>query len=219
MRFPPNLKYFILFILAIGVIVLATIYLPKVIPQIGEILIGIVTVGMFVAFFFIFIKPFITFIYARADGIFEVFVDQSEKGLHIFSYHLNSGGSESVSTSTRDIQHYFLVFETGKIYFKRLFTHSMEPASGRSGWGDFYGFEESVLGSNQLPVSIQKLSAKAGIDLKLGRQEKEIDEHHYEIHQDEYIVEVKKYSNVADEGIRVTCTNRQTGRELWKKKI
>ena len=217
MRTPPNLKYFIFFALFICAIVAGTFYLPLLIPNLGEILGIALIAGMFALIIFAFIKPFIGLLYARADGIFEVFMDVSEKGIHIFSYHLNSGGE--YGDSTRDVQHYFILLETGKLYFKKLFSHSMEPASGRSGWGDFYSFEESVMGSKQLPVSIKKLSAKAKMELKLGRQIKSSGDDHYEIFQNEFLITIKKYSNAADEGIRVICTETQTEKQIWKRKI
>ena len=217
MRTPPNLKYLISFLMFIGLIVAGTIYLPEYIPNLGEILGILLIAGMFILIVFAFIKPFIGLLYARADGIFEVFMDVSEKGIHIFSYHLNSDGE--YGDSTRDIQHYFILIGTGKLYFKKLFSHSMEPADGRSGWGDFYSFEESVMGSKQLPVSIKKLSAKAKMELKLGRQIKSSGDDHYEIFQNEFLITIKKYSNAADEGIRVICTERQTEKQIWKRKI
>lgn len=219
MRFPPNLKYLIGFILAIGLVVLGTIYLPKLIPNIGSILIGIISMGMMIIVAFIVIKPFFAFLYARADGIFEVYINKSEKGFHLFSYHLNSSG-EGYGESTRDIQHYFIQISNGKIYYNKLFTHLMVPATGRSGWGTFYGFEESVLKSKELPLSMHKLSAKSNMDLQLGRSIKSIGEaEYYEIHQDEYFITIKKYSNAADEGYKVICKNKNSDKQLWKKKI
>jgi len=219
MRFPPNLKYFLLFIVAIGAIALATIYLPLVIPNIGEILIGLVTFGMLVLVIFVFVKPFIMFLYARADGLFEVYMDKNEKGIHIFSYHLNSGG-ESSTRSTRDVQHHFIVFEGGKSHFKELFSHTMEPASGRSGWGDFYSFEESVLQSKQLSHSLQKFSGKTNMDLALGRHLKSHgNPEEYEIFQDEYLITIKKYSNSVDEGYIIICKNKTTHKIRWTRKI
>ena len=219
MRFPPNLKYFLLFIVAIGVITLATIYLPLIIPNIGDIIIGLVSIGMLVLVMFVFIKPFVMFLYARADGLFEVYIDKGEKGIHIFSYHLNSGG-ESSTTSTRDIQHHFIILESGKSYYKELFSHDMEPASGRSGWGDFYSFEESVLQSKQLPKSLQKFSDRTNMDLALGRHLRSHgDFEEYEIFQAEYVFTIKKYSNIVDEGYKIVCKNKPSDRIIWTRKI
>lgn len=156
-------------------------------------------------------------LYASADGVFEVFMDASEKGIHVFSYHINPGGE--YGDSTRDVQHYFILLETGKLYFKNLFSHSMEPAEGRSGWGDFYSFEESVMGTKYLAAALKKLSAKAKMDLKLGRQIKSSGDSFYEIFQNEFLITIKKYSNATDEGLRVICTNRQTEKQVWKRKI
>lgn len=219
MRFPPNLKYFLLFIVAIGVITLATIYLPLIIPNIGDIIIGLVSIGMLALVLFVFIKPFVMFLYARADGLFEVYMDKSEKGIHVFSYHLNSGG-ESSTTSTREIQHHFIILESGKSYFKELFSHIMEPASGRSGWGDFYSFEESVLQSKQLPKSLQKFSDKTNMDLALGRNLRSHgDPEEYEIFQDEYVLTIKKFSNAIDEGYKIVCKNKPSESFVWTRKI
>lgn len=99
-----------------------------VIPNIGDIIIGIVTFGMIALVIFVFVKPFVTFLYARADGLFEVYMDKSEKGIHIFSYHLNSGGESSTRT-TRDIQHHFIILESGKLITRNYFptTWSLQP--------------------------------------------------------------------------------------------
>lgn len=219
MRFPPNLKYFLLFIVAIGLIALATIYLPMIIPNIGDIIIGLVSFGMIALVFFVFVKPFVMFLYARADGLFEVYMDKSEKGIHVFSYHLNSGG-ESSTTSTRDIQHHFILLGNGKSYYKELFSHDMEPASGRSGWGDFYSFDESVLQSDQLPKSLQKFSDKTNMDLALGRHLRSHgDPEEYEIFQNEYVITIKKFSNPVDEGYKIVCKNKPSDRIVWTRKI
>src|SRR5688500_18401226 len=98
MRLPPNLKFFIFFILAIGLVVLGTIYLPRYVPGIGKVLGGVLIYGMLGLSIFVFVKPFFTFLYARADGIFEVYRDKSEKGFHVFAYHLNSGGEYGSGT-------------------------------------------------------------------------------------------------------------------------
>ena len=168
---------------------------------------------------FVFVKPFVTFLYARADGLFEVYMDKSEKGIHIFSYHLNSGGESSTRT-TRDIQHHFIILESGKTYYKELFSHDMEPATGRSGWGDFYSFEESVLQSNQLPKSLQKFSDKTNMDLALGRHLRSHgDPEEYEIFQNEYVITIKKFSNAVDEGYKIVCMNKPSDSIGWSCKI
>ena len=218
MRIPPNLKYFLFFILAIFLIAVATIYLPRFIPNIGQILVGIISITMVVLMFFVFIKPFLTFLFARADGIFEVYMDKNEKGFHIFTYHLNSDGE--YGDSTRDIQHYFIVMESGKVYFNTLFSHSMTPSSGRSGWGDFYSFEESVLQNPELTRSLKKLSAKSNMDLGLGRIVKSFGkEDNYEILQDQYLISINKFSNAADEGFLIVCNNKSKEKIIWKRKI
>lgn len=217
MRFPPNLKYFLILIAAILVIVLATIYLPRVIPNIGEIMIGLVTAGVFIMFIFIFIKPFITFLYARADGIFEVYMDKNEQGIHVFSYHLNAGGDNS--DGTRDVQHYFILISNGKFLFNKLFSHDMTPASGRSGWGDFYSFEENVLGTAYLEKSLNTFSKKLKMNLGLGRRINAYGNEDYEIRLNNDVITIKKYNNAADEGYSIRSEQSVSGKLNWKKKI
>lgn len=217
MRIPPNLKYFLLFMLAIAFIVAATLYLHLLIPNIGSILTGAITVVMFVLIFFVFVKPFIGFLYARMDGIFKVHMDVSEKGFHIFGYHLTPGGDGM--SGTRDIQHYYIVIETGKLYYRKLFSHDMTPSEGRSGWGDFYSFEENVIASKQMENSLLKLSKKASAELRTGREINAFGDEEYEIRTGSYLILIKKFSSAADEGYQIICTDTQSSRQLWRKKI
>jgi hypothetical protein len=218
MRLPPNLKYFLLFIFAIGIIVLATIYLPRYIPNIGKILGAVLIYGMLGLCVFVFIKPFLTFLYARTDGILAVYKDQSGNGFHVFGYHINPSG-ESGGSSTRDIQHYFILYEKGKIFYRSIYTHSMEPLSGRSGWEGYISFEESVLTSPMYEKSMKKLSARSGINLQLGESIKESADDHFNIHTTTMNIELKKFENAVDEGMRLTCTEKSSGSVLWTKKI
>lgn len=218
MRTPPNIKYFLLFLLAIAIISLATIYLPKLIPNIGNTLMVLLIACMCLLMCFVVIKYFINFLYARADSILKIFIDESELAIHIFSTHLNSGG-EYFSNNTRDIQHYLVMIGSGKLYMKTMFSHSMEPDSGRSGWGGFYGFEESVLGTEHLKKSLEKLSIKTKLNLKLGREINPLEEHVYEIHIKEKVLSIKKYHNVADEGFQIICADKLSGKIDWKKRI
>lgn len=217
MRVPPNLKYVLVALIAIAAIVLGTLYLPTIIPGIGKILTSILMVGMGLLIVFTFLKPMFTFLYVRADGLLEVFTDKQGKGFHVFAYHLNSGG-ESAGGSTRDIQQYYFAADTGKLFFRNVYTHNMEPASGRSGWEGYLSFEESVLTSPMFEKSMAKLSGKSGILLQLGEKLKPTGDDHYLFMMDGKSIELKKYSGVVDEGIMITCTNN-AGQLLWKKKI
>jgi len=217
MRVPPNLKYVFVAIIAIAAIVLGTLYLPAIIPGIGKILTNILIWGMVLLMIFVFIKPMFTFLYARADGLLEIFIDKQGKGFHVFAYHLNSGG-ESAGGSTRDIQQYYITADIGKLFYRKIYSHTMEPMSGRSGWGGYTGFEESVLTSPMFEKSMAKLSGKTGIILQLGEKIKAKEDNHYLFSIDGKNIELKKYSGVVDEGIIITCTG-QAGQLLWKKKI
>ncbi len=218
MRVPPNLKYFLLFTLVIGAIVAGTIYLPRIIPGIGRVLMWVLIGGMVVLMLFTFIKPFFTFLYARADGILEVFIDQNNKGFHVFAYHLNSGG-ESFSAGTRDIQQYYIVADTGKLYYKQVYSHTMEPMSGRSGWGGYTSFEESVLPSPMFDKSMAKLSGKAGTTLQLGKKVQPTDDNHYSFSININTIELKKYEGLVDEGVVIICKDARSGVVQWKRKI
>jgi hypothetical protein len=217
MRFPPNLKYVLIAIIAIAAIVLGTLYLPTIIPGIGKILTNILVWGMVLLMIFVFIKPMFTFLYARADGLLEVFTDKQGKGFHVFAYHLNSGGVSS-GGSTRDIQQYYIVADTGKLFFRNVYTHNMEPASGRSGWEGYLSFEESVPTSPMFNKSMSKLSGKTGTLLQLGEKIKPTGDDHYLFTMDGKNIELKKYNGVVDEGIVITYTD-QAGQLLWKRKI
>lgn len=218
MRIPPNLKLFLIFILIMGAIVLGTLYLPRYIPNIGKILTTALIggVGLLVVFFFI--KPFVGFLYARTDGILEVYTDQSGKGIHVFGTHLNGGG-DSVGPSTRDIQHYFILLENGKIYYKCIYTHRMESLTGRSGWEGYTSFEESVISSPMFDKSMIKLSAKSGIQLQLADRIKANKDDHYIVNTGGKIIELKKFDSAVDEGFRVTCSAMGSGELVWNKKI
>ena len=217
MRIPPNLKFFILFLLGVGLIVLATIYLPRVVPGIGKILGNVMVYGMLALCVFVFVKPFFTFLYERTDGVLTVFKDENGKGFHVFGYHINSGGDSAFGT--RDIQHYYILYTTGKLYFSRIFSHSMEPDTARSGWGGFSSFEQNVLPSPKFIKSMNKLSARSGTKLQLGSEIKGGDNDHYTFQAHGKIIELKKYENVVDEGFAIVCSEKSSGTITWKKKI
>ncbi len=218
MRVPPNLKYVLLTIAIIAGIVVGSLYLPAIIPGLGKTIINIVLAGMGLLFIFAFIKPMFTFLYARADGLLEVLADKHGMGFHVFAYHINSGG-ESAGSGTRDILHYYIASETGRLYCRKIYSHTMEIADGRSGWEGYTGFEESVLGSPGFKKSIVTLSGKTGIGLQPGEKIKSTDTDHYIFSLNGKTIELKKYSGMVDEGIIVTCNEQATGQLVWKKKI
>ncbi len=218
MRIPPNLKYFLFFLLAIGLIVLGTLYLPRLIPGIGKIVIAIVLIAMALLSFFVLFKPAFSFLFARADGIFAVYADQSKNGFHVFSYHINNS-SRYGGFSTRDIQHYYIVMNTGKLFYNCIYTHPMKPMTGRSGWQGFASFEESVLVSPLFEQSMKKLSGKAGMTLQLGQRINSSGENHFIIEINENRAELIKFNTATDEGIKIACTARTSLTTLWEKKI
>jgi hypothetical protein len=217
MRFPPNLKYFLFFLLAIGLVVAGVIYLPQWIPNIGAILMWVLIGGMLILISITVIKPMMGFLYARTDGIFEVYRDVAGRGFHVFGYHL--GPSPEFGDRDRDIQHYYVSYDKGKVYYKNLFSHSMTPAAGRSGWGDFYSFEESVLPSKQLVNSLQKLSKKTTLSLGLQEIIKAKEDGHYLFTVNDSTIEIKKFEQALDEGFRVICKDKTSGNIRWKTKI
>jgi len=218
MRVPPNLKYIVVSLIGIAAIVLGTLYLPAIIPGIGKILTNVLMVGMSLLIIFTFIKPMFTFLYARADGLLEVFTDKRGKGFHVFAYHCNSGG-DSAGGSTRDIQQYYIAADTGKLFYRKVYTHNMKPIAGRSGWEGYISFEESVLTSPMFEKSMAKLSVKTGIALQLADKIKPQADNHYLFTMDGKNIELKKYSGTVDEGMIITCTDQATAQILWKKKI
>ena len=215
MRIPPNLRYVILFLLLIALVVAGTIYLPELIPGIGRYLTWLIIAVMSVLMVFVFIKPGIGFLYARADGIFKVYLDTSEEGFHVFAYHIHSGGD---GDSLRDILHYFIRKDTGKLYYSKLFSHFMTPADGRSGWDGFYSFEESVLGSPKLGPSLAKLSARAGLQLSLGDAVKENGEA-WDVYLPGVSISIRKFDGLADKGFVIEHRDPRSGLVQWKRKI
>lgn len=218
MRIPPNLKFFLFFIIVIGVIALGVIYVPRYVPNIDKILLWVLGIVMGLAIIFTFLKPFFTFLYARADGVLAVYTDSSNKGFHVFTTHINSGGELS-SHSTRDIQHYYFVLQTGKLFYKVIYTHSMEPQSGRSGWEGFDSFEKSVLPSASLKKTMLKISKHAGLPLHLEHPIATDNADHYSFEMSGRTIRLEKYENISDEGIRVVCTATGGSKPLWTKKI
>lgn len=190
MRVPPNLKYALVTIIGIAAIVVGGLYLPAIIPGIGKILTNIMLWGMGLLIAFVFIKPFFTFLYARADGLLEVFTDKQGKGFHVFCYHLSPGGE--TGPGIRDIQQYYIAAGSGKLFYCKLFSHDMEPMAGRSGWGGYTGFEESVLTSAGFEKSMVKLSGKTGISLQLEQAIKPQEDNHYLFSMDGKNLELKK---------------------------
>jgi hypothetical protein len=217
MRIPPNLKYVFLFLLFIGIIVLGVFYVPKWIPNIGQILTWIFVGFMMILIVGVVVRLFFTFIYARTDGIFEVYRDAAGKGFHVFGHH--TGTSPEFGDAPRDIQHYYISYDKGKVRYKQLFSHSMTPASGRSGWEGFYSFEENVLKGKQLPVSLQKFSKQTGLQLGLNEKIKEKEDDHYLFEAGNITIEIKKFEQALDEGFRVVCRDKTSGKIKWKIKI
>ena len=218
MRLPPNLKYFIAFLLVCGLIVAGTLYLPGLIPDIGKILSWVMISGMALLIIAVIIKPMLGFLYARTDGLFAVYIDESQQGFHVFGYHLNSSSRYS-SFSTRDIQHYYITIDKGRIFYNIVYSHRMEPVAGKSGRQGFDSFEKSVLPSTAFSKSIQKLSKRSKLDLKLGAFIDNADDHSFSFEMDGCIVHGKKYATALDEGIRITCIEKHSDRNRWELKI
>ena len=217
MRLPPNLKYVLYFFLFIGFIYLCVVYVPRWIPNIGQILVWIFCGFMCIVIFGVVAKVTLTFLYARTDGIFEVYKDGAGKGFHVFGYHL--GPSPEFGSGDRDIQHYYISYNKGKVLYKKLFSHSMEPATGRLGWGNFTTFEENVLQGKQLPLSLQKFSKQTRLSLSLQSKIKPAEDGHYIFDAHGLTIEIKKFEQALDEGFRVICKDKNSGSIRWKTKI
>ena len=217
MRMPPNLNYFLYFLLLITTVGLAAIYIPRLVPDIGTIAVMLLCSAMIIMVVFILLRPMLGFLYARADGLMAVYMDQSERGFHLFSYHLNSGNK--YGPSTRDIQHYFISLANGKLFYKSIYTHRMAPLAGRSGWQGFDSFETTILELPSLRASLDKFSVKLGVNLHLGRSMPLSGEHNCQFEIEGQLVRIGKFKKLIDEGLEITCTDKATGSVYWKKRI
>ena len=104
-----------------------------------------------------------------ASGVQEVYMDVNQKDIHLFTYHKISRAKTGEST-LHLLQHYFIKTESGKSYYNTLFSFSVRSASGRSGVEGYTTFEETVMPSEELAKSLEKLSRKLRWKPELGEK-------------------------------------------------
>src|SRR6478736_5908041 len=110
---------------------------------------AIFTLGVGVPLMYVVFSGFFASVNEYADGIFEIFLDANDKDIHLFSYR-TIVNRKSRGGSTRLIQHYLMMADTGKSYYSVLFSHSLESISGSAGYDGFDSFGKSVLQSQVL---------------------------------------------------------------------
>jgi len=153
----------------------------------------------------------------RATGIMNVYPDVSGRGLHIFSSFTVSRWKSGLPP-LRSIQYYFLLVETHKLYYKILFSHDMESASGRSGYTDFSSFEEDVLGGPDFKAALEEYSIKAGWLLQLGDAAREGEDESYETKMGTDTFRIETRTAMIQDTMRVCCYD-ENGKLKWSKKI
>ncbi len=217
MRMTSTLKSFLLFLLGMGVLVTLIFILIFYLPGLGTVLlIGVMAIaGMFVLY--VSFSPLIFYLSERADSILEVYADQGNHGLHIFS-------SFSVSRwklflpPVRAIQYYF-VTDSGKLYYKVLFKHDMQPVAGQAGYTHFSSIEKEVLKGSELKKAIEEFSGKAGFSLTLGNQVHPGEAKDYTTHIANHNYRICKKEGLINEAYQLICTEIQTGKVLWRRKL
>ena len=152
-----------------------------------------------------------------ATGIFEIFLDANDKDIHVFTYH-NDVNRKSRGGSSRLIQHYFMVADTGKSYYSVLFSHSTESRSGYGGYEGFDTFGKSVLQSEELKVKLAELSKKVGRKLDLGEMLRKGTDDQYPI-GDHRALLIGQKENLYTTQLTVVYTDVDLNKTLWKNKI
>jgi hypothetical protein len=150
-----------------------------------------------------------------ATGIFEIFLDANDKDIHVFTYH-NDVNRKSRGGSSRLIQHYFMVADTGKSYYSVLFSHSTESRAGFGGYDGFDSFGKSVLQSDLLKVKLAELSEKVGRKLDLGELLRKGTDDQYAIgdHRALLIGQKEKLYTT-----QLTVVYKDSDKVLWRNKI
>jgi hypothetical protein len=218
MPFNDTQKRFLWFILGIGALVALVFYLAFGIPEVGKyaymIVLGIA--GIFILY--VSFLPLFSYLSERADVILNVYLDESGKGIHIFSAYSVSRYKTN-RAPLRYIQHYFIVTGTGKLYYKVLFNHTQQPLAGQAGYPAYSSFEESVLGSDEFKQSMDTFSRKVNIPLHLGKHVGTSDEDQYMIHTGGCNIEIRKFKGTLDDVFEVLCYDANSNKLAWKRKI
>lgn len=144
MRVTSSAKSFFLLLFGVTALAALALYICMYYPHPATILGGCLMGIAMIFIVWVNIPPIFNFLGERANSILEIYPDASGNGLHIFSEFTTSRIKLGLSP-LRSIQYYFLNTDTRKIYYKVLLTHSMESASGHSGYVDFSSFEENIL--------------------------------------------------------------------------
>ena len=211
-------KYFLLFILGIGALVAGVFYLAFVIPDVGKyVYIAVLAIaGAYILY--VTILPLVSFLSERAGAILNVYLDETGSGIHIFSTYSVSR-YKTFRSPLRYIQHYFIVTETGKLYYKVLFSHDQRPVAGEVGYPGYTSFESSVLGSGDFTRSMEEFSKKTNVQLRLGKQIGKSDEDHYSFHTGNAGIEIKKFRGTLEDVFAVLCYTADGSKLNWKRKI
>jgi hypothetical protein len=152
-----------------------------------------------------------------ATGIFEIFLDANDKDIHVFTYH-NDVNRKSRGGSSRLIQHYFMVADTGKSYYSVLFSHSTESRPGYGGYEGFDSFGKSVLQSEVLKAKLAELSEKVGRELDLGELLRKGTDDQYPI-GDRRALLIGQKEKLYTKQLTVVYKDVDLNRILWKNKI
>ncbi len=152
-----------------------------------------------------------------ATGIFEIFLDANDKDIHVFTYHTDVRRS-SRGGSSRLIQHYFMVADTGKSYYNILFSHSTESLPGHGGYEGFDTFGKSVLQSEVLKVKLAELSKKVGTNLDLGEMLRKGVDDQYSIGNHRALL-IRQKEKLYTKQLIVVYKDVDLNKILWKNKI
>ena len=150
-----------------------------------------------------------------AEGIFEIFLDSNDKDIHVFSYNRiiapNTRGG-----ATRLIQHYFIVADTGKSYYKVLFSHSMDSKDGVL--EGFESFGKSVLQGHELKDRFKELSKETGFTPDLGEILRKDANDLYKI-GDHRALRIDKVEKLYSRQLAIAYMDADSKKVLWKNKI
>ena len=174
-----------------------------------------VIVGCFLLY--VIFAPIFNSLSERASNILAIYPDVSERGLHIFSAFTISRIKVGLSP-LRSIQYYFLVTATHKLYYKVLLTHSMESASGHSGYVDFSSFEENILDGPEFKDALQSYSIKAGWPLQLGHAVREGEDETFDTQLGDLAFKIETFKGLIQDTLQICCYDTN-GKLQWRKKL
>ncbi len=150
-----------------------------------------------------------------ADGIFEIFLDSNDKDIHVFTYN-RVVSSKSGGASTRLIQHYFMIADRGKSYYKVLFSHSMETRDGAM--EGFESFGKSVLQGQDLKDRFKELAKTLGFTPDLGQLLKRDENDIFKI-GDHNGLRVGEVSKLFGKRLSIVYINTDSAKVLWNNRI